>query len=590
MLLAVIALLAVNLSVSSAVAAVSKPTLKTDLGSPSALRVSWTAVKGAKSYRLQYSTSSSFKSGVRTLPAAGKPALTATSTTVRGLTVNKTYYVRLAEVNAAGKVGTWGAAASGVPRYPFRAPGDLYRTKVTRSSMTVSWKAVANAPGYTVRAYAKGSPTKFFATTKSSVNLTGLKKSTTYLLRAYVNKPATATSSAVVLSANSPEVQTATTSYALATPDGLRRTAQSSSAVAMAWTPVAGAPAGHSYRISYALDAAGTDHPKTSGRASGTTGTIRKLRADTTYFAKVFLVDKANKRISGISDFIVAKSRVPRGTIAGTVDGVTGSDLTAAAYDSAGNVAKAVTVGSDNKYTIDVRPGTYRVQLMYTGNGGYASAWARKGSAGAWTLSAASPVGVARNKTTSTPKVTIKKGHTVSGTVVDPAGKPVRDVDVTAISGAGSEREVIALTRSDAKGKFSVPGLGTGQYWFRFVYSGDGFKVLSRPQRVNKDLGLKATLSNADFRTRYKAYINGTRKVGKTLTVHATPWLAGSYPTTRATLSYQWKRSGKAIKGATRTKYKLAKADKGKKITITVTARRYGYNTGSTTSKSVKIS
>jgi len=101
-LLAVIAMLAVSLSVSSAVAAVTKPTLRTDPGSPSALRVSWTAVNGAKSYRLQYSTSSSFKTGVVTLPTPGKPALTDTSTTITGLTVNKTYWVRLAEVNSAG--------------------------------------------------------------------------------------------------------------------------------------------------------------------------------------------------------------------------------------------------------------------------------------------------------------------------------------------------------------------------------------------------------------------------------------------------------------------------------------------------------
>ena len=41
---------------------------------------------------------------------------------------------------------------------------------------------------------------------------------------------------------------------------------------------------------------------------------------------------------------------MPRGTISGKVTGVTGSDLTAAAYTTAGNVAQAVTVGSDNKY------------------------------------------------------------------------------------------------------------------------------------------------------------------------------------------------------------------------------------------------
>jgi hypothetical protein len=101
----------------------------------------------------------------------------------------------------------------------------------------------------------------------------------------------------------------------------------------------------------------------------------------------------------------------------------------------------------------------------------------------------------------------------------------------------------------------------------------------------NPFTAVNVRLDNANFRKRYKAYINGTRRVGYTLSVHATPWLAGSYPTTRASMSFQWKRDGKAIKGATKSTYKLGKSDRGKRITVTATARRYGYNTGSATSK-----
>jgi hypothetical protein len=287
----------------------------------------------------------------------------------------------------------------------------------------------------------------------------------------------------------------------------------------------------------------------------------------------------------------VAKSIVPRGRISGSVEGVTGSDLTAAAYTSNGEVAEAVTVGSDNRYTLDVRPGTYKVQVMYTGTGDYASAWARSGSNGGWTFGTGSTIQVALGKTTTAPDVKIRKGHEVKGRTVDRSGRPVPNVDLTAIAARGSERDVLGLTRSDGQdGTFELKGLATGTYWVRAVYAGDGFRTESVQLKVDKDLGVKVVLDTAPFRKSYKAYINGTGRVGKTLSVHATPWLAGSYPTTRAGLSYQWKRDGQAIKGATGTRYKLGKADRGKRITITVTAKRYGYTTGSTTSKSKKIS
>ena len=50
--------------------------------------------------------------------------------------------------------------------------------------------------------------------------------------------------------------------------------------------------------------------------------------------------------------------------------------------------------------------------------------------------------------------------------------------------------------------------------------------------------------------------------------------------------SYQWKLNGKKIKGATKSTYKLAKADKGKKITVKVTGKKSGYTSVTKTSKS----
>jgi len=77
--------------------------------------------------------------------------------------------------------------------------------------------------------------------------------------------------------------------------------------------------------------------------------------------------------------------------------------------------------------------------------------------------------------------------------------------------------------------------------------------------------------------------VSGTAKVGKKLSVKAGTW---SQPA--VTVSYQWYRNGKAIKKATKSTYTVAKADKGKKITVKVTGKKVGYTTLVKTSKSTK--
>ncbi|MFT4263935.1 MAG: hypothetical protein QM572_11180 [Nocardioides sp.] len=63
----------------------------------------------------------------------------------------------------------------------------------------------------------------------------------------------------------------------------------------------------------------------------------------------------------------------------------------------------------------------------------------------------------------------------------------------------------------------------------------------------------------------------GKAKVGKTLT--ATPATLSPTPTA---ISYQWRRGAKAIKKATKATYKLTKADRRKKISVTITYTRTG--------------
>lgn len=66
--------------------------------------------------------------------------------------------------------------------------------------------------------------------------------------------------------------------------------------------------------------------------------------------------------------------------------------------------------------------------------------------------------------------------------------------------------------------------------------------------------------------------ITGTAKVGSTLKASA-----GSWKPAPVKFSYQWLRNGVAIKGATKSSYKLASADAGKKVTVKVTGPKSGY-------------
>ncbi|MYS11582.1 hypothetical protein GTW71_35320 [Streptomyces sp. SID6041] len=69
--------------------------------------------------------------------------------------------------------------------------------------------------------------------------------------------------------------------------------------------------------------------------------------------------------------------------------------------------------------------------------------------------------------------------------------------------------------------------------------------------------------------------LTGTVKVGRTLTLNRGTWAPA--PTSYA---YQWYANGRAISGATRATFTLAKAQRGTRITVRVTAHRTGHVSG----------
>ncbi|MDR1712231.1 MAG: family 43 glycosylhydrolase [Propionibacteriaceae bacterium] len=107
----------------------------------------------------------------------------------------------------------------------------------------------------------------------------------------------------------------------------------------------------------------------------------------------------------------------------------------------------------------------------------------------------------------------------------------------------------------------------------------DGFKQAAKTSKSSKKVAKLA------FTTAVVPEISGTAEVGQTLTA-----VPGAWDPAPDTLTYQWYRSGKAVKGQVGATYALTDADKGKQITVKVTATKAGYTTvAKTSAKTAKV-
>ena len=91
----------------------------------------------------------------------------------------------------------------------------------------------------------------------------------------------------------------------------------------------------------------------------------------------------------------------------------------------------------------------------------------------------------------------------------------------------------------------------------------------------------------ARFATAPRPALAGTVAVDQVVTVDPGEWAPAP-----DSLTYTWKRNGRAVKGASGVdlaSYTVTPADRGDKLSVTITARRRGYYTKSTTSTSVKV-
>jgi len=131
---------------------------------------------------------------------------------------------------------------------------------------------------------------------------------------------------------------------------------------------------------------------------------------------------------------------------------------------------------------------------------------------------------------------------------------------------SGATAKTYKLTTADAGQKITVTVTGAKS----------GYTTTAKTSAAT-------TIATLAFTAAPTPTITGTAKVGQTLTVSPGTWS----PT--ATLTYQWKRGGAPIPGATASTYKLSAADAGQKITVTVTGAKSGYTTTTKTGAAVTI-
>lgn len=169
---------------------------------------------------------------------------------------------------------------------------------------------------------------------------------------------------------------------------------------------------------------------------------------------------------------------------------------------------------------------------------------------------------------------------------VAPLGAPVATVQPS-ISGTA----VIGKVLTGKPGAWSVDGLAFSYQWLRNGAPISGatkatYQVTSADS--GKSLAVRVTASRAGYAdgtatstsvTAGKALtatptpkVTGTAKVGKTLKAKA-----GTWKPAKVTVKYQWLRDGAAVKSATKSSYKLTKADAGHKLSVRVTGSKSGY-------------
>lgn len=194
--------------------------------------LSWNSAPGALSYSIEYSTSSSFSSGVN------EENTSSTNIAITGLTYNTTYYFRVAGV-ALGAQSEWSDIVNATTAAPQVGAPTLAVNSNT--AITASWTAIGGATSYTVeRATTSNfaSPTTVTGIVTLSHQSTSLSPGQMYYFRVRA------------MIGGTPGVwsPTSSASTTISAPGSVTATTDSTSAITVAWGSVTNA---QSYTLEY---------------------------------------------------------------------------------------------------------------------------------------------------------------------------------------------------------------------------------------------------------------------------------------------------------------------------------------------------
>ena len=315
------------------------------------LSVSWSAVTGAASYKVQW------KSGTQEYASSREATPTGTTHTIPSLTNNTQYTLRVAAVNASGD-GAWSADATGTPvvvTLTFsNATATSVRLNLANYTGVWHWKYTSPTGGQCSEAIDTGTSNSSFA------NATGLDAGTTYTFAVYTDSACSTTA----LTTGS--VTTLPPKVA-----GVQATAGTAS-LALSWTAAAGAS---DYVVQWKSGNQDWDSSSRQQVATGNSATISPLVNGTAHTVRV-----AARNSSGSGAWSDTATGTPSGpTLAASNVQATTATLTISNHSTAwyykytspsgGQCSSVVSAGTSAANLTSLTQGTTYAFLAYSDSG-----------------------------------------------------------------------------------------------------------------------------------------------------------------------------------------------------------------------------
>lgn len=252
------------------------PTISAVANSTSRITVSWGAIDGVDTYRIEYSTSSSFNS------SSSIENITGTSQPVDGLSSSTTYYFRVYASNILGESSASQSASATTNTAAPTSAATINASATSTTAINVSWGTVSGATSYQLQhstASNFSSPTTINGITATSRSVTGLSANTQYYFRLY----------AVNAGGSGPASNTANATTNMNPPSAptISSTTNSATQITVSWSSVSGAS---SYQLQRST-ASNFSSPTTINGITGTSQAVTGLAQGERYYFRLYAVN-----------------------------------------------------------------------------------------------------------------------------------------------------------------------------------------------------------------------------------------------------------------------------------------------------------